>query len=383
MKKRSAVLLAAVAAVALLAVLILHRPGETVYVLKRTDVDYKILASCTVSFPAPYDLAAKSQGDVLRVPVAEGQWAKRGDLLVQLDDFKERQHLAIALNNYENAKLKLVNAKEEAYPRLKEQLNDAGAALEEARKNADRLGALFNAGAVARVDYENARTRLDAAQARYNQTKLQIDAYSRSGAAAELINQLNVLSAQVELARRAVDEKRLVAPYDCQVVHLDAKEGETVASGRTAVTILEKEPWVLETNVDQKELSFLADGLPCLVVFDAYPAEKVRARISLVCSTIDYAKGTCNVKLQVEEDRPFIKFGMTGSVEISGRSTPGVNAGVLALPVEYVLRQAEGNFVLLRAAGRIEKRAVECTPIGEKWVSVRNLPEGSRVVLPK
>jgi HlyD family secretion protein len=383
MKKKSVLLLSGIALIAVLFFLLLKKPSGEYFTLRRTDVEYKILASCTVSFPEPYEMAAKAEGDVVRIPVAEGQQVKKGDLLVQVDDFKERQNLTIAMNNYENMKLKLVNAREETYPRLKEQLNDAGSALAEAQNHAGRITALFAAGAVSKVEMENAQTKQDAAQARYNQVKLQLDSYSRSGVAAELINQLNILNAQLELAKRAVNDKRFVAPYDCTVVKLDVKRGETVATGKKVATILEKKPWVLETNVDQKELGFLEAGLPCLVVFDAYPAEKVKAGISLVCSVIDFAKGTCNLKLQVMENKSFIKHGMTGSVEISGKRMENVNVNVLALPAKYILRGKEGNFVLVRKSGNNEKTAVEFTPIGEKWVSVKNIPEGSRIALPR
>ena len=383
MNKKALIAFAGIALVAVLAVLLLQKPDGEYYTLKRTDIDYKILASCTVSFPEPYEMAAKSEGDVARVPVAEGQQVKKGHLLVQIDDFNERQNLTIALNNYENVKLKLANAREETYPRLKEQLNDAGSALAEAQSHAGRITALFNAGAVSKVEMEGARTKLDAAQARYNQVRLQLDSYSRSGVAAELINQLNILNAQVELARRAVNDRRFIAPYDCTVVKLEVKQGETVAAGEKVATILEKKPWVLETNVDQKELGFLEAGLPCLVVFDAYPGEKVRAGISLVCSVIDFAKGTCNLKLQVMENRPFIKHGMTGSVEISGKKIANVNARVLALPAKYIRREKEGAFVMVKQGGASIKTRVEFTPIGEKWVSVSNIPEGTRIVMPE
>jgi len=383
MKRKALIALAGIALVAVLAVRLLKKPGVEYYTLKRTDIDYKILASCTVSFPEPYKMVARAEGDVVGIPVAEGQRVRKGDLLVQVDDFKERQNLTIARNNYENVKLKLVNAREETYPRLKEQLNDSGSALAEAQNHADRINALYSAGAVSKVEMENAGTKLDAARARYNQIKLQLDSYSRSGAAAELINQLNILNAQVELARRAVDDKRFIAPYDCTVITLDVKRGETVATGEKVVTILEMKPWVLETDVDQKEMGFLEAGLPCTVVFDAYPGESVKANISLVCSVIDFAKGTCNLKLQVMENRPFIKHGMTGSVEISGRRMAGVNVNVLALPAKYILRERGGAFVLVRKGGSNIQTAVEFTPIGEKWVSVTNLPAGTRIALPE
>ena len=96
MKKKPLIVLAGIALVAILLVFLLKKPADESFVLKRTDVDYKILASCTVSFPEPYEMAAKTEGDVARIPVAEGQQVKKGDLLVQVDDFKERQNLTIA-----------------------------------------------------------------------------------------------------------------------------------------------------------------------------------------------------------------------------------------------------------------------------------------------
>ena len=383
MKKKYILWLAAIAVAAALIFFVLSKPAAEYFILQRTDVDYRILASCTVSFPEPYAMAAKTEGDVKSIRVTEGQHVKKGSLLIQVDDFKEQQNLTIARNNYENSKLKLINAKEETYPRLKEQMNDASSTLAEAKNNAERMQKLFAGGAISRVELENATTRMDAAQARFNQAKLKLDSYTRSGAAAELINQLNILNAQVELAKRAVAEKQFIAPYECTVVKIDVKEGETVAVGKKTVIVLEASPWVLETNVDQKELGFLENGLPCLVMFDAYPAEKVKAAISLVCSTIDYAKGTCNLKLQIKENRPFIKHGMTGSVEISGKKLEGLNVNVLALPATYIQREKEGNFIWVKTGRTIARKAVEFTPIGEKWVSVKNIPEGSKIALPK
>ncbi len=382
MKNKLILLLTVIVLVAAFVVFLVKRPPGEYYILQRTDVDYKILASCTVSFPEPYDMAAKSEGDVKSIAVAEGQQLARGALLIQVDDFKEKQNLTIALNNYENTRLKLVNSKEETYPRFKEQLNDAGAVLADAQNHANRIKTLYDAGAVSKVEMENAKMKWDTAQARFNQAKLQLDSYARSGAAAELINQLNILNAQVQLAKRAVTEKQFVAPYDCTIIKINVKEGETVTVGKKALTILEKKSWVLETNVDQKELGFLDTGLPCLVVFDAYPKEKIKALISLVCSTIDYAKGTCNLKLQIAENRAFIKHGMTGNVEISGKRIQGVNVHVLALPSQFIIREQDANYVLVDKDSKIEKTRVEFNPIGENWVSIKNIPDGTKIVLP-
>lgn len=383
MKKKIIPVLAGIALLAVLIVLFSGNPQDEGWTLERRDIEYRVPATCTVQFPEPYVMTAKAAGDITLVPVVEGQKIKQGDLLVQIDDFKEKQNLAIELSNYENAKLRMVNAREEEYPRLQEQLNNAAAALAEAVNHEARLTRLYRAGGVSRVDWEKADTRKKEAQARYNQIKLQVDAYARSGQAAELIQQLNALDARVKLARRAVTDKRLVAPYNGIVVKLDARRGESLALGESAVTILEDKPWILEAGVDQKELPFLEVGLPCTVTLDPFPAEKIAARVSMICGVIDFAKGTCGLKIEITGNRGFIKHGMTGIVEITGKKRKNVNADVLALPTRFLIRSDEGNFVLVRDGRRNQRTSVSVVPIGEKWVHVTNLPEGTRVVLPE
>lgn len=383
MKRTVAFVLAGVILVAVLIALISKNSHKEFYTLERRDIEYRILATCTVQFPEPYTLAAKTEGTVTAAPVAEGQTVRQGDLLVQLDDFKEKQNLAISLSNYESAKLKTINAREEDFPRLLEQLSNAEISLAEARNHAQRMSRLFQSGGVSKVDWETAQTRKDEAQARYNQVKLQVDAYSRSGRAAELIEQLNSLDAQVKLARRGVADRRILAPYSGIVVKLDAKPGEILVPGKSAVTVLEDKPWVLEAGVDQKELPFLEIGLPCTITFDAFPAETVKARISHVCAVIDLAKGTCRLKIEVTGKHSFIKHGMTGIVEIVGKKRKNVNAGVLALPTRYLIRSDEGVFVLVWKDKGNERTAVSVVPIGEKWVNVTNLREGTRIALPE
>ena len=60
-----------------------------------------------------------------------------------------------------------------------------------------------------------------------------------------------------------------------------------------------------------------------------------------------------------------------------------ININVLALPSKYIVREKTGNFVLVQVNKKTEKVPVEFNTIGEKWVSVKNIPEGSRIMLPK
>ena len=180
MKRKVIFTITGIILLGVLTILFLPAPEEESYTLRRMDIEYLIPATCTVRYPEPYTTRAQATGDVISLPVFEGQEVKQGDLLVQLDDFTERQKLAIALSDYENKKLKLVNAREENYPRLREQLNSARISLTEARDHAERLLRLYRAGGVSKVDWEQADSRNQQAQARFNQIKLQVDSYTHS-----------------------------------------------------------------------------------------------------------------------------------------------------------------------------------------------------------
>ena len=74
---------------------------------------------------------------------------------------------------------------------------------------------------------------------------------------------------------------------------------------------------------------------------------------------------------------------MTGNAEITGKKIENVNVNVLALPSKYIIREKAGNFLLVKTEKRTDKMPAEFNTIGEKWVSLKNIPEGSRIVLPK
>ena len=149
-------------------------------------------------------------------------------------------------------------------------------------------------------------------------------------------------------------------------------------AGAPVVTIVERGPWVLEADVDQKELPYLTPGTTAMVMFDAYPDDRVRARVSFVCALVDVGKGTCDLKLEVVEPRPYIRYGMSGTAEIEA----GRYEDVTAVPSRFIVRSDGRTAVWVWDGRRAVRRGVSVVPIGERWVTVRDVPEGTRVLLP-
>lgn len=352
--------------------------GAEYYTLKPVDINYSILASCSVKYPQPLDMNVPSAGKVVRTAVSDGTFVRKGQVLIQLDDYNERQNLDISMKNLESTRLKLDNARTEQLPKLRQQLVQLQSDLDKAQNDLERKKQLFASNFIAKSDVENADNKYQQALSSYNQVKLSLDSYETSGPIAELNQQLAVQQSQLGLAQKAVDDKKLVAPFDGTVTKVNVQNGQSVQPGIAVLTIVEKSPWVLEAEVDQKELPFLSNNQTALISFDAYPQDHVKANVIYVCALVDAQKGTCNLKFEIRENKNYIKYGMTGTVEIAA----GLYKQKLAIPSRFAEKSEGGYSVWIWNGKTAEKVALDYETIGEQWIVVKNLKAGSVILLP-
>ncbi len=376
-KRRFALLAAALAlAAAVLAFRACRKTEADAYVLKPVDLSYTILANCTVDYPKPLDMTFLAGGRVRAVEVGDGERVAEGRTLVQLDDFEARRNLAISADSLKSAELRLRNARDEVLPTLREKLKESEANLGQARRTLERSREIEAAGGISKAELERADKDYQGALARYNQQRLELENYSRSGRLADLEYEVSTARSRFELAGRALEDTRLAAPFDGTVVKVHVQPGEKAAPSARAVTVVESAAWQLVLNVDQKELPFLKRGLRALVTMDAYPETKIEGQVSYVCTEVDKERNTCELRVEIPSDVPFIKSGMAGQAEILA----GTYEQALALPARFVKRDAAATFVWLWDGRRAVLTRVAVRPVGERWVLTEGLAEGSTVL---
>ena len=375
--RRFAVLGAAVLVAAALLVLRANRGTEADhYVLKPIDLSYTILANCTVDYPRPLDLTFQTAGIVLAVEVADGDRVVHGQTLVRIDDFEARRNLAIREDGLRSAELKLRNARDEVLPSLAEKLRESEVVRDQAERTLQRYREIEAAGGISKAELEKADREYQTALSRYNQQKLELENYSRSGRLADLAYQVSIAGAQLELARREVENTRLAAPFEGTVVKVAVQPGEQASPSMRAVTLLESASWQLVLNVDQKELPFLKPDLAAVVTMDAYPETRIDGHVSYVCSEVDKERNTCELRVEIPRDVPFIKSGMAGKAEILAARY----AQALALPARFVKRDAGRPHVWTWDGRKAERIAAAVKPVGERWVLVEGLAAGTVIL---
>ncbi len=346
------------------------------YVLKPIDLNYTILANSTVDLPKPLDMTFLQDGIIQAIEIKDGDRVARGQKLIALDDFEARRNLAISADSLKSAEMKLKNAREEILPNLKEKLNEYEVNLEQARVMLKRYRNVEASGGISRAELEKAEKEYQRALSQFNQQKLELENISRSGLLADLENQVSIARAQYELAARRLENSRIHAPFDGSVLKVHVQPGQKVTAATKAVTLLETAPWQLVLNVDQRELPFLKSGLPAVVIMDAYPDMKIDGRVSYVCTEVDKEKNTCELRIEIRDDKGVIKHGMAGKAEILAAKFEKA----AALPSRFVKRDAGGNFVWLWDGRKAALTKVDVRPVGERWVLAESLAEGSVVL---
>jgi HlyD family secretion protein len=321
------------------------------YRLKPLDINQTVLASGRVSFPQPYEITAASSGKISTVNCREGELVQEGQLLIQMDDYQDRQSVQLALSDLNLMRSKQRNIAEEVLPRQEEQMRQDRVKLEEAEKELDRMKTLFEQGAVPEVEFEKAANNYQLLLSQYNQAVLTRDSLAGGSGAAEIEAQISYYEAQLKIAQKAVEDKKIVSPFTGIVSKVNFSPGQQVPAGAVLLTMLLQQSWVVEADVDQKELSHLEPGQPALVALDAYPREKLEAELLYISPQVDEQKGTGLLRLEIKEAKPFIRHGMAASVELL--SEP--NRQVLALPKQFVDFTENEAFVWVLKDGKAVK----------------------------
>jgi multidrug efflux pump subunit AcrA (membrane-fusion protein) len=317
-------------------------------------------------------MSFQTGGIILAVEVADGERVSHGQTLVRIDDFEARRNLAIREDNLRSAELKLKNAQDEVLPSLAEKLRETEGVRDQAERTLKRFREIEAAGGISKAEVERVDREYQTALSRYNQQKLELENYSRSGRLADLAYQVSTAKSQREMAQRELENTRIVAPFEGTVVKVDLQPGERATPAMRAVTLLESASWQLVLNVDQKELPFLKPDLAAVVTMDAYPETRIDGHVSYVCSAVDKERNTCELRVEIPRDVAFIKSGMAGKAEILAAKYEKI----LALPSRFVKRDAGRPHIWTWDGRKAERVGAEIRPVGERWALVNGFAEG-------
>jgi HlyD family secretion protein len=236
-------------------------------------------------------LSFKTGGVIARCLVNVGDTVRKGDPLMALDDAQEQKAVAVAESELEVAKAE----RADVFSGVNEfQIRAAERAVEMwtervdfAAKEAARCESLIGTNAISQSQCDEAKTSLQQASAELRRAKAELE-HLRNFVTPEdrqlAEAKVGLVERRLELAKQALANTRLAAPFDGTVLEILRREGE-------AVSILYHEPVILfgdvsrlrvRAEIDERYVHQLREGQTALVSGRGLGDESYQGRVVLI-----------------------------------------------------------------------------------------------------
>ena len=291
-------------------------------------------------------VASKGTGTLVFLGVEEGDKVKKGQVIARLED---ADVVATLQRTQENLRL-------------------AEADLQDAQRSLDRARALLKRELVAQADF-------DTAEARYKRVVATIEAAKFA-----------VREAQV-----AVDNTRIIAPFDGTVLKKNADVGEIVAplagaasSKAAVVTIADMSSLEVEADVSEANITRVKTEQNCEIALDAYPQQRYPGYVTKIVPTADRSKATVLVKIRFKSYDHRVLPEMSAKITFLAPGTvvtESANRPVLTVPAAAVVASNGGAAVFQVKDDRaVEVPVVTGQTLGNQVEIKQGLKDGDKVV---
>lgn len=286
--------------------------------VQRQDLVEKVSASGRIQPKTKVDITSEINGEIIALPVKEGQYVRPGDLLVVLDTVQIKADV-------EQAKFSL--------DETKARLNGAKASFDQAQEEFDRQQRLFDKSLTSETALRDAKYALANAKANYEG----YDAATRRLQAA-FDKELDYLS-----------KAKITAPMAGVISYLDCEVGEIAAAqtsftqGKTLMTIADLSVFEVEVEVDETEINKVLMGQTAEIDVDAFPDTNFAGQVTEIGNTaITTGMGTqdqstnFSVKVMFVDPGVELRPGMSADVDI----TTATRDDVVAVPFSAVVMRS-------------------------------------------
>ena len=292
--------------------------------VERTDIVEKVSATGKIQPEVEVKLSSEVSGEIIELPVVEGQQVEKGDLLVRVNP-------ELYQSSLERSRAGLQN--------IRAGLSQAEASLKEAQSNYDRNKRLFEKGIISKAEWDKIVSSFEVAQA------------SRQSAF------YNVKSAEASVneATENLGRTNIYAPMSGTISSLSAELGERVVgtqqmAGTEILRVADLGDMEVEVDVNENDIVKVAIGDSTIVEVDAYLKQEFKGVVTEISNSANSgltADQVTNFKVKVrileesydhllegkpENYSPF-RPGMTATVDIITNK----KADVIAVPISAIV----------------------------------------------
>jgi HlyD family secretion protein len=282
---------------------------------ERRTVSSRVRATGEVTPEKRVDISAKVVGEIISLPVVEGQEVRAGQLLVEIER-----------DLYEGARDQARAALRQAQVSVRRQ----EVQLVDAERNLRRVTELHAQDLVSQEVLDAARLAVDTADVELEVQQHAVDQYRSA-----------LKRTEDDLARTSIR-----SPMEGIVIQLNAEQGETVVPGSTnlpgsvIMTVADMSTLLAEVEVNEVDVVDVALGQTAEIEVDALGSEPQSGDVVEIATSgrRNVALGTIKflVKVALDDPDPNLRPAMTAKVDI----LTATREDTLTVPIQAVVKRA-------------------------------------------
>ena len=300
--------------------------------VSRKDLASKVVADGVLTPETEVKLSANNTTYITEIAVKEGDFVKKGDFLMSLDDRQQKAATEASRASLEAAKVQ----------------------LEQRKAQQQRQSKLYAQGLISDQEMETTNSSYASALSAYN------------GAQSRLIQDEDALS-----------KLRLIAPQDGTITFIDGEVGDLAQGGMFNPSVLLKlsdlSKMEVYVNVNENDIADISIDDLALVEVDAYDDRNFKGRVKEVAYASTVSSGgsqqqvtNFQVKIQMLEVVDGMRPGMSATVDI----ITAERLNTLSIPIQSLTSSRSSkkgaNVVFVYNEGFVEERVVNTGIVGDR-----------------
>jgi RND family efflux transporter MFP subunit len=323
----------------------------------------------TLMADAKTDIASEIDGKIVQVLVERGTTVKEGAVVARLDDQDATNYLREAEATEAQTRERLGLKPDQPFdPLTTPDVMQARAALDRAEADYKRFAQLVGEGAVSRSEHDFKRADYLSAKAQHETTLNQVR---------NLYQLLQAQRARVAMARKALQDTVIRAPFDGLVAEKYVDVGSYAKKGDKLLTLVRVDPLRVELTIPEAAVAAIKKGQRVSFTVQSYPDRRFEGTIAYVGPALRTESRALVVEALVPNGNSMLQPGLFATARIE---LPARRPSVL-VPVSAVRVDAGVAKLYVAKGDRAELRFVQVgREVGDSIEVVRGVSAGERVV---
>ena len=308
-----------------------------------------------------YSITAQGGGKILEILKDDGDWVKKGDLLIVMDGVDLSEQLEVAQANLNKTKFDALAAKSE--------LANQQAQRKLLKVTYNRYAKLKEQGFASLSEYDKADMELKSSNANIVASEAKINSANAA---------INVASKNVKAVEARIDRLSIYSPVDGYVISKEAEASQSVLSSTSILKIVDPETLWVETKIDERISSKIALNQKATIRLRSRPDKTYEGIVKRVASMSDAVTLEREVNVAFSTlPKPFY-INEQAEVNIIAESFHNV----LKIPSSVVIQRQGKLGIWLAKEEHAEFLEIKKIAQSENEIAISNIDANTQIIVP-